>query len=131
MATVITVDGVGYDILVPKNDIQRSAVISDGDNASTAKSGLDLHDTIGTYYNYTYTFIRAGDNVADYDALYEMLTDPAVRDHTIVVPYGQSTITFMASVSEINDTLKKSKNGVNYWDGFTVKFKATRPYRTP
>lgn len=129
--SVIIVDGVSYDVRVPQDGIERDAVLSDGSNAGTAASGAVIHDTIGTYYNYTYTFIRTGDNVAAYDALYEVLTDPAVRDHTVTVPYGQSTITIQAYVTSISDALLRMKGGVNYWHGMKVSFSAAEPYRTP
>jgi hypothetical protein len=132
MSDIITVDGIGYDVRIPSGGVERRARIKDGKNKGDLKSGAIVLDTVGTYYDYTITVVRAGDNVAAYDALYEVLTDPFERMHNVTVPYGRGTITFDAYVPEqgIKDTLIKKKAGVSYWSGFSVELTAIRPFRT-
>lgn len=131
MAAIITVDGVEYDVRVRTGEVEREASILDGENAGRLKSGGMELDTIGTFYNYAITFLRSGANVAAYDALYEVLTDPIIRQHTIIVPYGQGTLAYQAYVGTVKDRLMKSKNGVNTWNNMAVNFTAMRPQRTP
>lgn len=130
MAELITVDGLTYDVRIRAGDVARTASILDGENAGRLKSGGMVLDTIGTFYNYALTFLRSGNNVTEYDALYEVLTDPTNRQHTIIVPYGQGTITYKAYVATIKDQLMKVRSGVQYWDNMVVSFTAMQPQRT-
>ncbi len=131
MAGIITVDGTAYDVRVRVGDLTRDASILDGSNAGRLKSGAMKLDTIGTYYNYSLTFVRSGENVEAYDALYEVLTDPVVREHSIIVPYGQGTLEFKAYVAGVKDRLQKMRGGVNYWNEMAVDIVAMKPQRTP
>jgi hypothetical protein len=130
MAGLIIVDGINYDVRIRTGDLARGASILDGENAGRLKSGGMVLDTIGTFYNYTLTFLRSGNNVTAYDALYEVLTDPTNREHTIIVPYGQGTITYKAYVATIRDQLMKVRTGVQYWNNMEVSFTAMAPQRT-
>jgi len=131
MAAIFSIDGIEYDVKIPVGGFQRKGEILDGDAAGRSKSGNMIFDTIGTYYNYYIKVKRSGNNLADYDALYQVVTSPSVRAHTIVIPYAQGTITFDAYVSGVTDELKKVKDENKYWDNMTIDIIATAPYRTP
>lgn len=103
----------------------------DGDNAGRVKSGGINLDTIGTYYNYTYKVARAGNNLADYDALHKELRNPSTRKKRITVPFDQGFITYEAYISELTDTLVRMIDGKNYWDGLSIRFIATDPNEVP
>jgi len=124
----LTVDGTAYNVCV--SDLKRKASILDGSNAGRVITGAMQLDTIGTFYNYSYTFFR-GSSISDYDALYEVLTSATNRVHTVIVPYGQGTITFTAYVSGVSDDLVSVTSSANYWDGMTADFIGMRPYKTP
>lgn len=125
---VLTVDGKTYNIDV--TSLKRSASVLDGSNAGRVLSGLMVRDIIGTYYNYDLTFGRSSLSPADYDALYETLTAP-VDYHTITVPYGQTTKTFEAYVSNASDVLRRMTDKGNLWGELTIKFTAMEPNRRP
>ncbi len=129
MSELVSVDGIYYDIKIRSGDIARTASILDGKNAGRLKSGDMELDTIGTYYNYDVTFLRSGDNVEAYDALYEVLTDPVNRVHDVSMPYAQSSINFKAYVATVADKLIKQKLSKSYWSGMEVSFIGMKPYR--
>lgn len=130
MTPVFKIDGKSYDVMVPDGGLQRTAAVLDGDNAGRSKSGRMIRDVIGTYYNYSLQIDTSHLNVAQYDALYEVLTSPT-DSHTIVMPYGQGTLTFEAYVSNVSDGVKLMADGKTLWGDLSVTFTAMGPKRTP
>lgn len=130
MNPVFKIDDVAYNVRIPDGGLKRSASVLDGDNAKRAKSGRMIRDIIGTYYNYTLQIETCGMDAAQYDALYEVLTAPADY-HTIVMPYGQGTLTFQAYISNAEDAVVTMENGRNTWGGLSINFIAMAPARTP
>lgn len=125
---VFTLDGKTYNVAV--TELQRKASVLDGENAERAKSGRMMRDIIGTYYNYSMTLDTKSLSLAEYDALYEVLTAP-VDSHSLTVPYGQGTATFAAYVSNATDTLKRMTGAMNLWGDLKIDFVAMAPKRYP
>ena len=130
MSTAFQVDGVSYNVLIPRDGLKRSGQILDGENAGRLQTGRMERDIIGTYYNYTLTIDTKGTSTAEYDALYEVLTSPA-DCHRVVMPYGQGAIAFDAYVSGVEDGLIAVEPSRNIWGGMTVNFVAMAPKRRP
>lgn len=85
----------------------------------TTLDGTKHYLTKGTYYDYSITIGTRNMNVAEYDLLYEVLTNPTT-EHTVTVPYGQSTITINATLSVSNDELIKSYANFKKWGSLTI-----------
>lgn len=126
---ILTVDGKKYDVLIPSNGIKRSFQVLDGDNAGRTLSGRMVRDVIGTFYNYEVQIYPIVGKYSDYDALYDVLSAPA-DSHQIIMPYGQTTLTFTAYVTSGQDTLVRKKSKETYWTGLSVQFIAMEPQRT-
>ena len=123
---VVTIDGTPFDVGVEY--IKRQARIPDGPNAGESKRGDWIRDVYGTFYDY----ILAYDNSAkmtrtDYDTLYSVITAP-VEFHTLVVPYGQSTLTFYAGITGAEDNVILMDNGT-VWGNLSITFRAKSPQR--
>ena len=69
-------------------------------------------------------------DLSEYDKLYEVLSAP-VDSHTIMVPYGQETLTFEAYVANGNDSLLHKRPTFNKWNDLTINFVAMKPQRRP
>lgn len=123
----ITVDNVQYDVLV--SGLSRSFQVLDGDNAGRTLSGRMVRDVIGTYYNYEMQIRPIVGKYSDYDDLYQVLSAP-VDSHSVVLPYGQSTLSFDAYVTSGQDSLIRKKASETYWTGLSVQFIAMEPQRT-
>ena len=126
---VFTIDGKGFNVLIPEGGITRSFEIVDSENAGRLRSGAMLRDIIGTYYNYSITIETNKLSASDYDELYEIITEP-VDSHTLTVPYGQHTLTFEAYITNGQDVLKKIDSS-NKWTGLTINFIAMKPQKKP
>ena len=123
---VVTIDGASFDVGVEY--IKRQARIEDGPNAGNSKRGDWIRDVYGTYYDYILAFATsAGLSRADYDTLYSILTAP-VEFHTLVVPYGQSTLSFAAGITGAEDNVILMDDGT-VWGNLSITFRAKSPQR--
>ena len=123
---VVTIDGTPFDVGVEY--IKRQARIEDGPNAGNSKRGDWIRDVYGTYYDYILAFdTSAGLSRPDYDTLYSILTAP-VEFHTLVVPYGQSTLTFAAGITGAEDNVILMDDGT-VWGNLSITFRAKSPQR--
>ena len=123
---VVTIDGASFDVGVEY--IKRQARIEDGPNAGNSKRGDWIRDVYGTYYDYILAFdTSAGLSRADYDTLYSILTAP-VEFHTLVAPYGQSTLSFAAGITGAEDNVILMDDGT-VWGNLSITFPAKSPQR--
>lgn len=128
MNAPFTIDGTTYNVTVPVGGLKRSFKVLDGKNAGRVLSGDMERDIIGTFYNYELQIDARSASLAEYDQLYEALSAP-VNFHTVVFPYGQSTLTFQAYVTEGQDSISRIAGGKNYWRGLTIQFTSKSPQR--
>lgn len=126
---VFTVDGVAYSKLHVVS-LKRSFAVLDGENAGRTMDGAMQRDVIGTYYNYALEIDPHESDAAEYDSFYETISAPQ-DSHDVSFPYGSSSISFKAYVSNGEDELFDIINGKNRWDNLTVNFIAMDPQRRP
>ena len=127
---MVTLDNVQYKVRVKIRSLNRSFRIEESERSGAVKSGDYFRDIIGTYYDYEMEVEPDPSAPEDYDAFYEMISAP-VESHSVVVPYGQGTMTYDAMVSTGDDTKRDKINGVTRWTGLKVKFSAKNPQRRP
>lgn len=121
-----TIDGVGFDVSV--TSLKRTGSILDSAASGRSMSGVMSREIIGTYYNYSMTIEPVTSNVKEYDSLYYALTAP-VNSHRLTVPYGQSTLTFDAYISNVSDEIKHLSERICIWGNLSVDFIAMQPER--
>lgn len=123
---MVTLDNVQYKVRVKIRSLNRSFRIEESERSGAVKSGDYFRDIIGTYYDYEMEVEPDPSAPEDYDAFYEMISAP-VESHSVVVPYGQGTMTYDAMVSTGDDTKRDKINGVTRWTGLKVKFPRRNP----
>lgn len=124
-----TLDGTQYNVFV--TSLKRNADIKDGKNSATTLSGRFRRDVVGTFYSYEMEIGTNQTDPAEYDRLYEIFTAPKNEPHTITLPYGQSTLTFTAYITDVSDEMSLKNNRRTVWTGLTVRFEAEKPQRRP
>ena len=123
---VVTIDDTSFDVGVEY--IKRQARIEDGPNAGNSKRGDWIRDVYGTFYDYILAFdTSSGLSKEDYDTMYGILTAP-VEFHTLVVPYGQSTLSFEAGITGAEDNVILMDDGT-VWGNLSITFRAKSPQR--
>lgn len=124
---MIIVDSVTYD--VPVISLRRTADFLDK-YAERTLDGTLQRELIGVYYNYQLVLGATADP-AEYESLWDVLTE-ATEFHTVTVPDGDnSTRTFTAYFASVSDELRRVRGSNNYWKGTTVNFIARSPARVP
>ena len=124
----IIVDGTYFDI--PMVSLKRRADFLDK-YAERVESGELLRELIGVYYNYDLTAGTSSDfGDTDYDAFWDKMTEP-VEFHQISMPTKDGYYTFTGYISSVSDEYKKILDNKAEFTGFTCKFTAQKPARTP
>ena len=130
MQKYITIDGTTYSGIRVLS-VKRSFSVTDGDNAGRlAVSGKMVRDIIGTFYNYQFTVDPKSASPEVYDAFYQVISSPE-DSHTIVVPYGQGTMTFDAYITTGDDELVLIGEDANRWKNLSFSVIAMSPQRLP
>ena len=124
----IMIDGIFFDI--PMVSLKRT-----GDflhkYAERNEAGTLMAELIGVYYNYTLTAGTSSDfGDTDYEAFWDKMTEP-VEFHDISIPTKSGYYTFRGYISSVADEYKKILDNEAEFTGFTCKFTAQSPERTP
>lgn len=126
----ITVDEIYYDVAVMYPSLKRDFSIITGDAEGVAITKRKIRDVLGTQFEYEMQLNAKDGKQSDYDALYEVLTDPDAEYHTITLPYGQSTITYQAVIESGSDTYAGFYEGEHHWGDLTLRFVPMEPQKT-
>jgi len=122
---VIIIDDISYNI--PFIGCEVSADFLDKFAERTADGNLH-RELIGVYFNYRLELGMSTD-VEEYSRLWQKLTSNK-EFHTVTVPDDTGVpYKYVAYFSNIKHSLRKSKDGKNYFKGLTVNFIARRPAR--
>lgn len=124
----IYVDGTYFDI--PMISLKRNADFLDK-YAERVETGDLERELIGVYFNFT---MNVGTSDAfgetDYEAFWDKMTEP-VEFHEISLPSKRGYYTFTGYISSVSDEYEKILGDDAVFKGFTCKFTAKSPARTP
>lgn len=130
MYSGITLDGTEYNVRIVYGSLQRDFEIVEGTNTGVNLKGGTIRDVIGTGYMYTMKVEQCGNDYQSYNAFYEAITAP-VASHTFVAPYGDTTLSFSASIYSGSDTDQGMVGGHRKWSGLNLVFKPISLQRFP
>ena len=126
---IITVDGTAYNVRVTFDSMERNFEIVEGSNTGQAITKREIRDVIGTAYAYSMQIEPDPAHQDDYDSFYQKITEP-VEYHTVILPYGQTGITFQARIISGGDKYKGKIAGKHRWGNMSVEFLPMQPQRT-
>lgn len=130
LAQQLNMDGTTYRVRIVYDTLVRSFELLEGVNAGEMLSGRHERDLLGTGYTYQMQVEPDPRYPTDYDAFFEAISAP-VDSHTIIMPYGQSSITYEAMVESGQDTYQGTVAGQTKWRGLTVQYRYIEPQRVP
>ena len=130
LAQQLNMDGTTYRVRIVYDTLIRSFELLEGVNAGEMLSGRHERDLLGTGYTYQMQVEPDPRYPTDYDAFFEAISAP-VDSHTIIMPYGQTTITYEAMVESGQDTYRGIVGGRTKWRGLTVQYRYIEPQRVP
>ena len=130
LAQQLNMDGTIYRVRIVYDTLVRSFELLEGVNAGEMLSGRHERDLLGTGYTYQMQVEPDPAHPEDYDVFFEAISAP-VDSHTIIMPYGQSAITYEAMVESGQDTYRGTVAGQTKWRGLTVQYRYIEPQRVP
>lgn len=130
MYSGITVDGTLYDVRIVYGSIQRTFQIVEGTNTGTSIDATRIRDIIGTSYSYQMQIEPNPANMSDYYSFYNKISEP-VDYHSIIMPYGNETLTFNACIEGGTDVDAGMFGGQRKWKTLTVVFTPLTPQTRP
>lgn len=125
--TYWTIDGVAWTYPCT---IKRVSEIKLSDISGLMLNRSYNNDPLGTYLRYEVAIAVPHDKQADYNVIYELLTN-AVPYHTFTFPYAASTISFDGSVEEVSDALVRLPGQDQWWQGTTFTVQMIAPHKLP
>lgn len=121
-------DNKTYRLRVKFPDLTRSFRVQEGRNSGDMLDGSYELDSEGTYYDYEMSVEPHPLYPEDYDAFFWAISDPTGR-HTILVPFGQTTMVLDVLVTSGADSYHGVMAGFRRWSGLKVQFRARVPQR--
>lgn len=122
----ITLDGVKYNVRIVYGSIKRTFAIIEGDQGGESITDALIRDVIGTKYSYTMTVEPVPSDLASYNLFYEAISKPQ-STHTVIMPYGDTTLQFTCCVYGGTDSDTGIFAGHRKWGGLTVAFSPQSP----
>ena len=124
---MIVLDNIEYKANWAK-DFKRKFEIINGDNSGRLQGNKDMYlEYVGTFFNFEGTLVQQRDCTAEeWDELLAVLANP-INDHTVTVPFNQSTMTWEFYISSGEQELKQISDDGNRW-ARTIKVTLTSMY---
>lgn len=123
----LAIDGVTYDLPC---SISRTATVKSSDLSGDLLDGTYYNDVIATYLQYDVSLAVPTGMEPVYADLFEVLTNP-VSEHTVTLPYNQTTKTFRCKIETVSDKFYRQEGTTNIWRGITFTCTGTEPIKRP
>ena len=125
---MVEINGKAYDVVC--YDLKCTFAKLSTDKSGRKQSGRIFIDLIGTFYNYTATFMCNGDKLDEYAEFFKVVSAPE-QFVKCKFPLGQEWVEISAYTTTGDMPFIAYRNGKNFWGPVTVNFIAEEPMRRP
>lgn len=124
----LDIDGERFNVSVMSIKESGTILYSENTGRTMAQGAPMTLDPLGTFFNYTIAVKRNGDDVDDYDRLYDYVMKPRYSGMLITAPHNQGVQTFEAYVSAAEREVKSidDKGKKVYWKEMTLTITAMK-----
>lgn len=129
----LDIDGQRFNVSVMSIKENGTILYSDNTGRTMAVGAPMTLDPLGTFFNYTITIKRNGDDLDDYDRLYDYVMKPRYGGMTITAPHNQGVQTFEAYISAAEREVSHidDKGQKVYWKEMSLTITAMKAQVTP
>lgn len=118
----VKIGGTAYDVLVVELSENFNILYSENTGRTISAGARMTLDPLGTFFGHKITFARKNGKEAEYDRLFEFVSQPRYDGISVEIVHNQTTISYDAYISQGERALKRidEKTGKVYWDKFSV-----------
>jgi hypothetical protein len=118
----VKIGGKAYDVLVVDLSENFNILYSSNTGRTISVGARMTLDPLGTFFGHKITFARKNGKEAEYDRLFDFVSQPRYDGIQVEIVHNQTTLSYEAYISQGERALKKidEKTGKVYWDKFSV-----------
>lgn len=118
----VKIGGRAYDVLVVELSENFNILYSENTGRTISTGARMTLDPLGTFFGHKITFARKNGKEAEYDRLFDFVSQPRYDGIPVEIVHNQTTISYDAYISQGERALKRidEKTGKVYWDKFSV-----------
>lgn len=118
----VKIGGRAYDVLVVELSENFNILYSENTGRTISAGARMTLDPLGTFFGHKITFARKNGKEAEYDRLFDFVSQPRYDGIPVEIVHNQKTISYDAYISQGERALKRidEKTGKVYWDKFSV-----------
>lgn len=130
---IVKINGRSYDVLVTELSENFNILYSENTGRTMSIGARMTLDPLGTFFGHKITFKRKSGYEAEFDRLFDYVSQPRYDGINVQIVHGQSTISYDAYISNGERAVKRidAKTGTVYWDSFSVNIVPMEAQITP
>ena len=130
---IVKIGGRQYNVLVTELSENFNILSSENTGRTMSVGARMTLDPLGTFYGHKIKFARKRGYEAEYDKLFDYISQPRYDGIAVEIVHGQSTIAYDAYVSQGERTIKRidPNTGKVYWGEFSVNIVPMEAQVTP
>lgn len=130
---IVKIDGKSYDVLVVDISESFNILYSENTGRTISAGARMVLDPLGVFYGHKVVFARKNGYEAEYDALFDYVSQPRYEGMAIEIVHNQETIAYDAYISQGERKVKKIDPKTNkiFWGEFSVNIIPMEAQVTP
>ena len=130
---IVKIDGKSYDVLVVDISESFNILYSENTGRTISAGARMVLDPLGTFIGHKVTFARKSGYEAEYDALFDYVSQPRYEGMAVEIVHNQETISYDAYISQGERKVKKIDPKTNkiFWGEFSVNIIPMEAQITP